>query len=48
VKSKLKGRLFDSNSDIQKAVTSTLNTIEKTTSTKASRSCMTVKICVCG
>jgi len=29
VKSYLKGRLFDSISDIQKAVTSTLNTIAK-------------------
>ena len=29
VKSYLKGHLFDSVSDIQKAVTSTLNTIEK-------------------
>jgi len=29
VKPHLKGRLFDSNSDIQKAVTSTLNTIAK-------------------
>ena len=29
VKSHLKGRLFDSISDIQKAVTSTLNTIAK-------------------
>ena len=29
VKSHLKGRLFDSISDIQKAVTSTLNTITK-------------------
>ena len=29
VKSHLKGRLFDSFSDIQKAVTSTLNTIAK-------------------
>jgi len=29
VKSHLKGCLFDSNSDIQKAVTSTLNTIAK-------------------
>ena len=46
VKSHLKGRLFYSISDIQKVVTSTLNTIAKTTSTKASRSCMTVQISV--
>jgi len=46
VKSHLEGRLFDSISDIQKAVTNTLNITAKTTSTKASRNCMTVQICV--
>jgi len=47
-KSNLKGRLFDLNSDIQTAVTSTLNTIAKDdlTSTKASRSRTTVQIYV--
>ena len=47
VNSHLKGRLFDSISGIQTAVTSTLNTIAKDGFyTKASRSCVTVQICV--
>ena len=46
VKSHLKGHLFDSISDIRKAVTSTLNTTAKDDSAKAFRSCMTVQICV--
>jgi len=36
----VEGASIDWISDIQKAVTSTLNTIAKTTSMKASRSCM--------
>ena len=46
VKSHLKGRLFDSISDVQKAVTSTLNTIAKDDFYKASRSSMSMQISV--
>jgi hypothetical protein len=46
VKSHLKGRLFDFISDIQKSVTSTLDTLQRTTSIKVSISYVTMEIYV--